>query len=280
LTNEITDKPHKFLCDLLSVLLPQDRGHAVLMLAFFDESSTADHEPSMVVAGYVFTPESYRQFDLDWAAALARAGVPYWHTVRSMGRPSGPFTGKTVAEVDALAVELRAAIHAYSAFGVGVSVTVREFDAMAPAGWHVKYGGAYTICLQWCLEGIAMWADNNRVEGPFAYFFEAGDSHEDEALDRMNLVYKLPAKRAGYRHASHTFADKKCHRGLQAADMFAWHYARLYNRSVLGGQRVREDTRALLTGAPPERHKAYRLQGESMRRWFNNHGSPEATGEL
>jgi hypothetical protein len=278
-TNDTPDKAHKYLCDLLSALLPQDRGSVVLMLAYFDESTTHDGTKAMCVSGYVFSPEAYRQFDLEWADALARAGVEYWHTVRSI-RPRGPFDGKTQEEVDALAAELRGVIHRHSTIGVVVSVTEDEYDALAPAGWHEKYGGAYTLCLQWCLAGIGLWAEDNKVEGPFAYFFEAGHAHQGEANTRMNLIYQNPVTRARYHHASHTFADKKLHRGLQAADMLAWHFARMYNRSVIGGEHVRPDTAHLVLGGGRGRHKTYRVEGEKLKRFFGAHGSPEATGDL
>jgi hypothetical protein len=183
-----------------------------------------------------------------------------------------PVDGKTEAEVEALATELRGVIHRHSTIGLGVSVTESEYDGLAPDGWHDKYGSAYTICLQWCLAGMRLWADENNIAGPFAYFFESGHQHQREANARMNLIYTDPVKRAEYRHASHTFADKKLHRGLQAADMFAWHYAHVYNRSVLGGEHVRPDTAHLVLGGGAGRYKTFRIGGGILREWFDAHG--------
>jgi hypothetical protein len=270
--NEYTDKAHQRVCDLLSALLPGDRGHVVLVFAYFDESSTQDDAPSLVVAGYVFRPSDYRAFDWEWGEALALAGVPYWHTVRAMGKPSGPFEGKAVEEVAELGAKCRNLIHRYARVGVGVSVTQSEFDALAPDGWIGRYGGAYTAALQWCLAGIREWADANDVDGVFAYFFEAGNEFQKEANDRMNLIYNDLAKRAEYRHDSHTFADGTRHHGLQAADMFAWHFARLFNKSYLGGARLRPDTKHLFNGRA-DLHKTYRITAEKLKQWFDAHAN-------
>jgi hypothetical protein len=271
------DKAHAHLCTLLEVLLPQDRGYAVLMLAFFDESGTETGSRLMCVAGYVFTPESYRQFDLEWADKLRAAGIGYWHTVRSV-RQRGPFAGKTDREVAALARALRGSIYHHAAIGAVASVCEGEFNTMAPAGWFDDYGTAYTVCAQICLSRIQLWADENGIDGPFAYFFESGHRDQKEANAHMHLVATDANLRAQFRYGSHSFADKKAMRGLQAADMLAWSYRRTVKDFVFddGAGPLRKDAACLVMhrGGKRDEPLIHHMEGDELRDFFARHSVP------
>ena len=64
-----------------SSLALQDRMVLSLntLTGYFDESGTHTGSRAVAVAGYVSTVEQWERFEVEWQAALAEFGVPYFH---------------------------------------------------------------------------------------------------------------------------------------------------------------------------------------------------------
>lgn len=152
--------------------------------AFFDESGTHAGSEVMCVAGYLFNNEQLLRFNDEWSGALARYNLRAFHmTDCAQGR--GEFLALTPKDRNDLARHLIGIIRRRIRIGIAVSVIPREFAEFAG-----RFGrdGAYLICLQWCLCGVAAWVARYSVRGRIRFVFESGHSRQGKPTNRLHVL--------------------------------------------------------------------------------------------
>jgi hypothetical protein len=134
----------------------------------------------------------------------------------------GEFAGRDKKERIEIETRFIGIIKRRALFGLVTSVC--EADYMAVAHRKYKHEGAYVLCLQWCLTGVAGWVDKHKIEGKVAYFFETGHPLRSIANEAMNSLATQPVMKAACLYGSHTFIPKDGALALQAADLLAWQW--------------------------------------------------------
>lgn len=104
--------------------------------------------------------------------------------------------------------------------------TVRQEDYMAVAAGKRGHHGAYVLCLQWCITGVAGWVARHRLQGQgsIAYFFESGHRLQSIANEALDALSRSPKMSAACLYGSHSFLPKQGAMALQAADLLAWQW--------------------------------------------------------
>jgi hypothetical protein len=103
-----------------------------------------------------------------------------------------------------------------------VTIEPKRYEEIMPQSSET--GSAYSFCAHTCLTAVKSWADESQFGGGITYCLETGHRNQSEANQIMTRLFHLPALRASHRYVSHTFADKKKVRALQAADLIAWQW--------------------------------------------------------
>lgn len=215
------------------------------MAAYLDESGTHADAPVMCVAGYLFTADDAKRFTDEWDAAVRSAGLSHFH-MTDCANGGGEFTGWAKKRRDTLARDLITLIRARMTYGFAVSMSVPQYERMAPQGWIEREGSAYTACLHLALVLVGAWAQRAGYDGRVAYFFEAGHARQEEAHKKLNAHAARPLQRDAIRYGSHTFASKGNEAGrlFDAADYLAWQYYKHHDRVLMTPPHLPE---------PPER---------------------------
>jgi hypothetical protein len=254
------------LAQLLAAVLPGGKGAVVMLRAYFDESGTHEGAPALIVAGYLFEPESCVTLEREWSAALCGAGVSVFHA-KDSAHFLGEFKGMSREERDSLYVGLLGLIKRHVVLGVAVSVPQDVFDRLKPKGWEAKFGGAYAVCATLCLQAVGRWCRENSPDERVAYFFEAGHESAAEANRFMQHVVRHPFLAEEYRYNSHTFIPKRDAIPLQAADILAWGWNKeLTEGSVRPRKRPTRKSLLSLRGRPP--HVMFRLETGNLPRYL------------
>jgi Protein of unknown function (DUF3800) len=209
---------------------------------YVDESYGPDH-PALCVAGYIFTPEKAKEMSRLWADVLAAKALPYFHMSECNGG-YGVFSHLDDAECDVVARRVIALTRDYAEYGFGISVSERDYGEIFPDAVRAQAGTAYTFCLRQCLTMTRRWAQAADFKGRFAFFFENGHQHVDEAR-KVIADYERETIVDRFQFHSSTFIDKQDAEPLQSADILAWHFYVNYRR-VAAGKPSRQDFIALL----------------------------------
>ena len=95
---------------------------------------------------------------------------------------------------------------------------------------------------------IGWWAKDVRHFDGFAYFLESGDDSEAHVGTVIADMKKDPAIGPHIQCRSHTFVDKGQAKGLETADMVAWHWNKYYvdHLSAANQRDIRKDFAKLL----------------------------------
>jgi Protein of unknown function (DUF3800) len=251
---------------LLDVLLP-DGGMAMqLVEAYFDESGSDATSEVLCLAGYVFQKDACVELDLRWRDVLAKYKLPFFR-MSACAHGVKPFDALSMDQRIAVEKEMIGLIKDYAAFGMAVTVDPKQFDAIMPKIPEV--GSAYSFCAHSCLVAVRWWADQNNYFGDIAYFFESGHRSASEANEIMNRIFNMRNLRESHRYASHTFADKRKVRPLQAADLLAWQWFTDQKRRMYGAKRpVRKDCYALVENSKPP-HRVLHVN-QQMLEWHQH----------
>lgn len=201
---------------------------------YFDESGSHENSPVLCVAGYIIEKDACIILDDEWEKALTKFDLPFF---RMSACANGTYPFKHLSMDDRIAVEkeLIAIMKANVSYGIAVTVEPKMYDAIMPAAPDLAIGdSAYTFCARTCLTAVKVWAREQKYQGDIAYFFESGHRSQSHANALMNEVFKEPSLKEEYRYVSHTFADKKKVRPLQAADLIAWQWHTDHKRRMRG----------------------------------------------
>ncbi|HEY6770101.1 MAG TPA: DUF3800 domain-containing protein [Candidatus Sulfotelmatobacter sp.] len=205
--------------------------------AYFDESGTHAGSPVLCVGGFVIETPAARELDKTWLALLGKYHLPYFHMTDCAGghAPFDRLGKQGCIDVETEAIHL---IREYMTGGMMVSMYPSDFEEYVPH--HPQLGTAYSVCVHGCLAGVQHWANRRNYQGDIAYCFESGHASQSEANAIMKQIFAQPSLRARQRYYSHTFADKKNVRLLQAADIIAWHWFTENKRTL---ERIRPNMR-------------------------------------
>ncbi len=220
------------------------------MEAYFDES--LDGTTSVIaVAGYLFEPDYAKRLDEQWKDLLHQHGLEFFH-MTDCATNAPPYDALGPEKCDLLARALIKGIREHMYFQVAASIELEQFDRLAGLAseqihtdFRKMFGGPYTAALMYCLSEIGAFARGHGWK--ISYFFERGYKDESEAEFAMGLVRRDAHVLQKCCYGSHTFADKRDVRLLQAADILAWQWSIDWANQFGGrGRPRRRDLAALL----------------------------------
>jgi len=121
---------------------------------------------------------------------------------------------------------------------------------------------------------IGHWANESRYGGKVAYIIEDGDDG-DEMAAALKGVYKNDKQRTHTRMAAPPLVvPKGAARGLEAADLMAWHWNKFYAESVLRTKReARKDFAAFVDFTRAQRKiDVFLYEGDKLERFLIENG--------
>jgi hypothetical protein len=248
---------------LLEIVLPDDRGTAMLE-AYFDESERT--AGVFCVAGYVFAPQQAKRFDEEWHDLF---GIRRFHMVDLVALKED-FKDLKRAEADRLLKEAVTIVKRRISFGTAISCYLSEINALSPR-FIRGFGHAYPVCCHMAMTCVGDWLRRTDNHHPVTYFFEQGHEFEGEARWFMQHFTKAPEMKEHYQYHSDTFIGKADARPLQSADLLAWEWAKCQDETIDNGIRhIRQSLRALFEPAPFQHYKVLHLTGEPLKRYLDH----------
>ena len=230
---------------LMGALRPD---YVVMLQAYFDESGTHDGALVTCVAGYVFESEQCWCFDREWSGVLKHFGLSSFH-MSDCAHGKGIFSDMPKHDRVEVAKRLIGIIKRRARIGVMCSVADSELRQYQDADQHGD-GRGYVLCLQWCLAGIAAWANSHSVSRRISYFFESGHKQQRRANEWMNILAQNDSLANGSRYLSHTFIGKNDALAIHAGDLLAWEWHREWVNFNSTPRRQRRASLTNLLGNP------------------------------
>jgi hypothetical protein len=212
------------------------------LVAYFDESMGEGRLPMTAVAGYLFEPQAYVEFEKGMKHLLRENKMCYFRMADSIKLRGcfQKFQGLNSDRPEKIKREVIRLTRDYAVIGVGAAVSEARYQLLQPMHLEKIMTGAYGMLCQWCLAEIGSWAKRKNFNGKIHYFFEAGCSSQSDANLVLNKISDNAEFKSQYRYGAHDFIPKMQRRGLQAADMLAWF-----------SRREAEDTGKILSGVRP-----------------------------
>jgi hypothetical protein len=284
----LRDAEYEWLKFFLGILLPANRGYVALftrssddLVAYFDESMGPHRLPMTSVAGYLFEPNAYLDFDKGMRKLLRDNEMCFFRTQDCFHLDGWfkQFRGTDSKRPNEIEREVIGLIRKHAVLGVGAAVSEARYLLLQPAIVDLVMGGAYSMLCQWCLAEIGLWCDRNNFNGKIAYFFEAGCPSQKDANAILDKISRNPEFVRRYRYGSHGFIPKMRMRGLQAGDMLAWFSRREAEEvgKILEGVRPRDrrkDFQALLGNTDDElkeiEHRFKYFEDESLKSFLSD----------
>jgi hypothetical protein len=235
-------------------------GILAVIDAFFDESERASG--LFAVAGYLFAPEQARKFSKEWFKLLG--GRAPFHMVDLTARREA-FGDLSRVECNDLLKRAVVLINKRIIAAVAVSCSLPEIEGLLP-NWIASFDSAYAVCCHFCMTGVGTWMRDSGRRDKVTYVFEAGHPSQTTANGLITRIGQLPADAGDpYRYHGHTFQPKASSAPLQAADLFAWEWAKFRDETLDQGLRpLRQSLRALIK-PDTKRYQVYHLTGEPLR---------------
>ena len=224
---------HADFVRLLDIALPSGDYVMAVIEAYFDESQSHTGNPFLCVAGCVFKPKQAIAFDGDWRKMLDDFDLPYFRMSACEARAE-PF--EHLEREVRIAIQGRAAriINEHILHGVVVSVDPEEYMKITPPHPLIARQ-PYTFCVYGSFIAVRQRANADKYDGKIAYFFEAGQEHQEETDRLMREYMSAPDSQETFRYQSHSFVKKQDSMLLQAADFLAWHCATNFQRTESSG---------------------------------------------
>ncbi len=239
------------------------RECVVMLEAYFDESERKTGV--FCVAGYVFAPSQAKKFSKEWAS-LFNGYAGGCHMV-DLAQRTGAFKGILPAEQQRLIVEAVKIINKRVSHGVAVSCNIDEVNHLSPK-WIRGFGHAYPVLCHLAMTEVGMFLRRTNNANRVIYIFEAGHPSEAEARDFVHNALRSPVAKESYRHAGDAFLPKSDAVPLQAADMFAWEWAKFRDETL--EQNIRPIRKSLVALFEPhiKRYSGHHISGESLAKWM------------
>jgi len=238
----------------------------VMIEAYLDATAQAK-TGYLGVAGYLLPKAQANKFGREWRDVLQRANATHFHASRWFpGAP--PFDVVPQQVRDTAVNELIDIIRERTEVGVVAFLSEEEFREVTSQAWRNRHGNAYVFLVKWCLFQLRIWLDEKGDPRTVAFFFEAGDRYSKQANVHLNEIAADPEKRAYWRYRAHDFLNKSDNPVLQAADLLAYEYRRLFEQRQSGPPsaqiKPRGTLRRLISGQT-HRYKAMWLAGQPLR---------------
>jgi hypothetical protein len=265
-----------YFCWLLDRVKPWSGGYAVVLQAYFDASRR--NGGTFCVAGYAFGD--------DRAKKATRAWQQLWGETRShmtdMHNLRGAFKGWDKNQTGRRLQDAVPLINGGASFGVAVSVSMAEFERLAPQtadpGSKALLGGfrtPYGFCCHLAMAAIASLSGGPAND--IAHFFESGDDNQFESQEFMaRLAANALVARRMYKMRSHAVLSKKDCRLFEMSDILAWEWAKHVERDA-EGKGMRGSLTAMLgddcvqsrpTNLISPTRRGWHITGEPMERYF------------
>lgn len=216
----------KDFCQLIDVITSWDKRRTIVMLSAYCDASVRAKSGIFCVAGLAFGVDRAKKIDREWRRLF---GTKICH-MTDLHTQNGEFAKIPKPETIRLHKAAIALISEYASFGVAASVDIAEAEAVlpksSPNGLEVTLEGfrtPYAVCASAVMTGLGVMANPNTG---IAYVFEAGDEFQSESHRFIcDFSQSEPAKTT-QQYLSHTYAGKSEAPLLQAADVFAWEWAK------------------------------------------------------
>lgn len=202
-------------------------------LSLYCDASGKEEDELLAVAGFVGRVDEWLKFETEWKAVLDEFKVPYFH-MREFAHSVGPFEhwkgreARRIAFIDALI----AALAPHASYWMGACI-LRSDYMRANADWKLSEGLApYTICAKFCVDQTNDWRDIHWPTIPVEYFFECGDPHKGQLMERVRAATGVDP----------IFRNRDTV-PLQAADFAAWEILKAYRRLVVETDSLYESCR-------------------------------------
>lgn len=247
---------------LPEILLPHRGGLLAVLEAYFDESERVGG--IFCVSGFVFEPAHAKKFDREWRE-LMRDVWPF--RMADMVAGVDRFERLTQRQRDARLRAAVALINSRMSLGVTVSCRLSEVDRYAPR-WIRGFGHAYTLCCHVCMMSIGNWVRERGRNDRVAYLFESGHKAQSEAHDFLLGASGEQLGQEEYRYHTHGFVRKVDSSHAQAADLFAWEWAKCYDETIELRKRPMRLSLLALLKRNPRKYRALHLTGVPLRRFM------------
>jgi hypothetical protein len=199
--------------------------------AFFDETGTHDNSPYVGVGGFLFKKAKAVAFERQWrrrVKPLLPDGVEAFHAFDCFHRLNG-YEGLDDPIVKAIFVAMTDCITKTARYGVFVGIARSDYNALIKqnAKWKQLIGEPYALCALQCAEITAKWLQKRRRRGGIDYIYE--QSHlAPEAMRFLQCAKDNETIRQRHQMNNFSFFDKSSAIPLQAADLLAWEFYRMY----------------------------------------------------
>lgn len=218
------------------------RGVAVLISAYFDESSESDSENGLLsVSGYALDMAGVDGLTPEWQKMLADYRLPYFH-MNPCNANAGIFEHLSGDECDRCAREAIRIVRAHPLHGHSFVLDQTEYrEILQNQGFDCD---PYTFMVWSAFIHVNKWVHQNRPDQKISLFFEYGYKTQSRANDLLQAISQ--DHWGGKNHmVSHGFVKKECSEPTQAADLVAWHVRKGYE-SLRKKKPIRRDTKALI----------------------------------
>ena len=139
----------------------------------------------------------------------------------------------------------------------------------AKTGQVQAFKHAYPICCHLSMVNLMSLMVDLNIDREILYTFEAGHQNEGDARQFIQAIVKNPKLKEDFHHCEDEFLPKDRAVPLQAADLFAWEWAKCHEETI--DQRVRPVRQCLLAlfRRAPKRYRVAHVSGEKLLQWLS-----------
>lgn len=252
--------------ELLDVLLPDGKGLAVAMQAYFDESERSNGV--FAVCGFGFFKTPAKRLNKQWNRML---GDRRPFHMKELVHRTGVFKGITGAERDSLICQAAKIITKRASVSVTVLCYLDEMNSWLAPRQVAGLRHAYGFCSHIAMMGLGKWIKQNHPSEEISYFFESGHQAQGDLNRFLGLASESPEFVEVSRMRGHAFMDKADAGALQAADMLAWEAAKWWHESVMENTRGSRKSFQALILTERVQPLSYHLSGpllEKAMKWY------------
>jgi hypothetical protein len=278
-----------WITGLLDDVCPLGRGLLAMLRIYLDRGQKADQFDDVVtVAAAIFDSEDYWRFVEPWNAMLAEWPARGFHAkdfypgAREFWRSDEDGRldqrRKSLFDLHARKFPIMAGERASGLIALGFRP--REYLQVASPEFKASYGtSVHSMATQIILLMLGWWAKERKYDGGFAGFMEQGDPDQAEVMTTVRNMQRDEIVGPHIQLTSFTTIEKNKARGLEAADLFAWHCNKYYMDKMRVGRNdePRKDLMALVKAAEDRAYFSI-ITGDALRHFLS--GSPLRDGAL
>lgn len=200
---------------------PECHHRLLLMLRGFLDGSVSGKPQVLSVAGFIGNVDGWKRFQKAWRKVRANSGIDYFHMTDFMSRQAKPYVAWSEKRRHAVISRLLDLINKHTLFGVGVAMSLDDFNAeIRPIDPSYK---PYRVCSALCVGLVAKTLQKAGITEPVMYVFEAGDEGEPAFRASMARIVEASQRfRDEQQILGLTPGTKRQYPALDAADFFAW----------------------------------------------------------